>query len=180
MADITLGETGTRYGASMEIRGWDNLRANLRVIAEKYPEELGQGLKEEGYAIMTESLKECPYDPTNDHEEDGGLHLNDTADVQGPFIDGGNVSVALTYSKPYAVIQHETQGFDHPTPGTKWKFLEDPMMQRAPFLATNLIRAVNLERMNVGYSATPTATLTQNLRVRAAKLRYGNLLGRFV
>lgn len=165
------------------LKGWDNLRANLRTLAVKYPEELGYALREEGSAVMDQSKQECPVDWFN-HHEDGTPHLVMTGDVEGPYHEGDNIKVILSYDTPYAVIQHENLGFHHTDPRTKAKYLEDPLNQRAPFVAPNLMRAVNLERMGMGYSFTQTAVLreevaTANRKTQAIN-RYGHLLGRFV
>ena len=32
----------------------------------------------------------------------------------------------IVYDQPYALIQHENLTFNHPTPGTKAKYLEGP------------------------------------------------------
>lgn len=179
---MQMGGTGTRYGASLVITGWENLRANLLQLAVLYPQEMGMALREEAMAIMEDSQRICPVDKDNFHE-DGTPHLADTADVQGPYIEGDSITVTMSYDTPYAVIQHETLEYQHDYP-EQWKYLESPMMARAKFMASNLVKAVNLERLNVGYNATPTGTLMENMmianRQRAAINKYGHLLGRFV
>jgi hypothetical protein len=167
---ITMGETGTRYGATLEIHGWDGLQANLRTLAAKYPEALGMALREEATAIIEQSMAECPYDPINLHE-DGTPHLVDTAQVEGPYHDGDNTTVIMSYATPYAVIQHENLDFHHPTPGTKAKYLEGPMMERARFIGPNLIKAVDLERLNIGYQAADTRTLRETAVLEAKQAR---------
>jgi len=165
------------------LKGWDKVNANLRTLAVKYPQELGYALREEGMAVMDQSAKETPLDQANWHE-DGTPHLIDTADVQGPLFEGDNIRVVLSYDTPYAIIQHENLDFHHTTPGTKAKYLEDPLNQRAKYVAPNLVRAVNLERMNVGYSARPTASLMEEQmlsnRRQAALNKYGHLGGRYL
>lgn len=170
MNNITLGAAGTRYGASMEITGWENLQANLRTIAVKYPQELGMGLREEGMAIMEESLRICPYDQDNPHD-DGTPHLNETGDVAGPYFEGDNITVELSYATPYAVLQHEIQEYAHDPP-EQWKYLESPLLARARYIGPNLVKAVNLERLGIGYSAQSlgalkTAAALPNLQRRA-------------
>lgn len=162
---LTLGASGTRYGASLVITGWDTLQANLRTIAALYPQELGFALKEEGMAIMDDSQRVCPVDKENVHE-DGSPHLVDTADVTGPIFEKDNVYVMLSYDTPYAVIQHETQDYQHDWP-EQWKYLESPMMARAKFIGPNLVKAVDLERMGTGYSATRTAQLVGAVKVKS-------------
>ena len=57
------------------LNGWDKVRANLRTLAAIYPQELGYALREEGMAVMDQSMKECPLDQQNYHE-DGTPHLS--------------------------------------------------------------------------------------------------------
>lgn len=175
---LTLGPAGTRYGGKIVITGLDNLHANLRRIAVQYPEELGYALKQEAYAVMEESLKLCPYDQDNPHD-DGTPHLNETADVIGPEITGGNITVFMIYDTPYAVEQHEVASYHHDYP-EQWKYLESPLLTRAKFIPTNLMRAVNLERLGQGYAATSIEQLQRGYMTRGAKQRYEHLLGRFV
>lgn len=175
--------------ATLVLKGWENVQANLRRLADEYPEALGYGLREEGMAVMDESLTQCPVDQLNPHD-DGTPHLADTHQVIGPEFDGGNITVTLSYGNPtdptgiYAVIQHENMDFHHTTPGTKAKYLEDPLTARAPFIGPNLARAVNIERMGGGYQAQATAGILEHQgdmnRMQRGINQYGHLLGRFV
>lgn len=178
---ITLGPTGTRYGASMSIEwtGLETIRANLKAIVERYPIEVGLVLREECLAIMEDSLRICPFDQNNIHE-DGSLHLNETADVAGPYFDEG-IYCILSYDTPYAVLQHEVQEYHHDAP-EQWKYLEHPMNARAKVIASNIVRGVDLERLLIGYSAQSWVDINAELGLaqRKAQMRYGHLLGRFV
>jgi hypothetical protein len=136
------------YGKSMAVKweGIENLQGNLHSIAEKYPADLGNALRDPvAVDIMTESLRICPYDQDNEHE-DGTPHLNDTAQIQGPYFDEQNVPMVwLSYDTPYAVIQHEVQEYHHDLP-EQWKYLEHPLNAAAMTMAAKLIRAVTLEQ----------------------------------
>jgi len=169
-------------GATLKVKGFDALHANLRVIADRYPKELGYAMKEEGAAIMEESNRECPFDEFNDHL-DGTPHLIETSKVVGPETEGTNIKVTLSYDTPYAVIQHENLSFHHTFPGTKAKYLEGPFADRARFIVANLIRAVDIERMGGNYYAIPQTGILES-QMQSNKLqqtinRYGHLLGRF-
>lgn len=54
-------------------------------------------------------------------------------------------SVAIGYDTPYALRQHEELSYQHPTPGTKAKYVEDPIADWRPkvgaFLAKEAQRA---------------------------------------
>ena len=182
---LTLGKTGTRYGATLSIdwTGFDEVRANIKTIAERYPVEMGRVLREEAVAIMDKSLSLCPYDQDNEHD-DGTPHLNDTAQISGPYYQDENTAVILSYDTPYAVLQHEVQEYHHDAP-EQWKYLEHPMNERVPYMASNLARGVNLERMKTGYTAPlieelKTVNNSNIAKINVAKNRYGNLVGRFV
>jgi hypothetical protein len=184
---LTLGPTGTRYGAKLSIdwTGFDEVRANLKTIAERYPVEMGVVLEKEAGAIMAKSVMICPYDEDNGHQ-DGTPHLNETANISDPIYDQKVTSVILSYDTPYAVLQHEVREYHHDEPES-WKYLEIPMNERAPFIAANMARGVNLERMVKGsYTAAPIERLLikQNnelsAKYRQAQSKYGHLLGRFM
>lgn len=94
--------------------------------------------------IMPQSQRECPI-------ETGAL--KSTGRVHTPVISkaGRTARVVLTYGGmseitgqmvDYAVIQHEGGG-NKKTPGTKWKYLEDPVNQHIPIILGSL-RAVTL------------------------------------
>ena len=159
---VILGPTGTMYGAKQNVV-WDTseVRANLKKLQENYPKELGAALREEGLAIMEHSLMLCPYDQDNPHL-DGTPHLNETADVAGPYFADNVISIILSYDTPYAVLQHEVQEYHHDKPET-WKYLEHPMNARSQFLAANLVRGVDIERAMEGYYAESTLTLQENM-----------------
>jgi hypothetical protein len=149
---------GYLYGRGLNIQwtGLDKVRANLRTLAERYPEEMGRVLREEGVAIMEESMRICPYDQDNPHN-DGTPHLNDTGQVEGPYHENGVSSVVLSFDTPYAAIQHEVQEYHHDFP-EQWKYLEHPMNERAKYMPANLIKGVDIERLlregqGGGYSA---------------------------
>lgn len=136
------------YGKSGTLvwEGMDNLRANLRSIAEKYPHDLGNALRDPvATDIMTESLRVCPYDQDNEHK-DNTPHLNDTAQIIGPEFDENNAPVVfLSYDTPYAVIQHEVQEYHHDIP-EQWKYLEHPLNAAALTMAAKLIRHTAIEK----------------------------------
>jgi len=183
---VTLGPTGTRYGATMsvDIRGFDKVRANLQTLVENYPKEVGRAMGEECQAIMDESMRICPYDQDNDHE-DGSLHLVETADILGPVERGGNdIVFILSYDTPYAVLQHEVQEYHHDAP-EQWKYLEHPTNARVKVLATNLIRGVDMERMLEGsYKAQSWQDINADMKkwVQLARINRrmgGQITGRF-
>ena len=151
---------------------------------------------------MDESMRICPVDQENMHE-DGTPHLVDTGQVQGPYTEQKDAVnkvtyVVLSYDTPYAVAQHEIQEYHHNAP-EQWKYLEQPMNQRLPFLAANLVKGVNLERLaaegwavngQYGYQAESQQSINEKVailnadkaRQRAitqANTKYGQEMGRY-
>ena len=173
----------------VQVKGLDNLRANLKVLNTFLPEQLGYAMRDEMLIVASESAEECPVDDANLHE-DGSPHLVDTLQVDGPEFEGDNITVAVSYGNAndptgdYAVIQHETLEFHHTRPGTKAKYLEDPLNARAKFIPTNLIRGVQAELNNTAYFAQGTKQLIDAKKLsnlqQQMRNKYGHLLGRFV
>ena len=136
------------YGKSGEVKweGIEDVKANLRSIADKYPIDLGMALRNPvAFDILTESLRICPFDQNNPHE-DGTPHLNETGQVEGPYFDenGKNPVVYITYTAPYALIQHEIQEYHHDMP-EQWKYLEHPLNAAVATMAAKLMRYASLE-----------------------------------
>jgi hypothetical protein len=183
ITSLTLGPTGTRYGATMTFKvEMDKVRANLKILMEDYPKELARVMGEECIAIMEESVRICPFDQDNQHK-DGTPHLVETADIVAD-IDVNKILFTLSYDTPYAVLQHEVQEYHHDKP-EQWKYLEQPAMERVKVLAPNLVRGVDMELMMSGsYRAQSWTALNEGLKkwatLNKAKARYGNQLGRFV
>jgi hypothetical protein len=175
----------------IQIKGLDEVRANLGVLRERLPVQFGAVLREECMAIMEESQQQCPVDDANMHE-DGSAHLVDTGQVIGPEFENGNISVIMSYgevgdpTENYAFIQHENMEYHHSRPGTKAKYLEDPANERVPFLATNLVKGIQLEVNGAGYFAQKIDQLNEGLfmqgkfnRLQQVKNKGGMLTGRF-
>jgi hypothetical protein len=59
--------------------------------------------------------------------------------------DAGKLAVGISYDTEYALRQHEELSYRHPTPGTKAKYLEDPINDWRPkvgaFIAKEAQRA---------------------------------------
>jgi hypothetical protein len=175
----------------IQVKGLDEVRANLGVLRERLPVQFGTVMREECVEIMDASQQQCPVDDANLHE-DGSPHLVDTSQVIGPEFGNGNISVIMSYGNPddptdqYALIQHENMEFHHSRPGTKAKYLEDPANERVPFLVTNLAKGIQLEVNGAGYFAQRIDELNEALfmqgkfnRLQQVKNKGGMLTGRF-
>jgi hypothetical protein len=170
---------------AVKIVGIEQVNANLLTLKGVLPEQLGYAMREELMAVADDSIPQCPVDDANMHE-DGSPHLVDTIQVTGPEFEGDNVSVSISYGNEndptgdYAIVQHESMEFQHTRPGTKAKYLEDPLNARAKYIPTNLIRAVSLESKGIGYTAQSLQSLQTATLTRSVKQRYGNQVGRFL
>ena len=173
--------------------GIETVRANLKTLSERYPQEMGTVLREEGVAIIDTANPIVPFDQENEHE-DGSPHLNETGQVEGPYFENDIATVILSYGQGinsiYPIVQHEVQEFHHDFP-EQWKFLEHPLNERAKYIPANLIKGVDLERMlregqGGGYVAPKmTAIKTgeaeraiSNARQKAIN-KYSQLAGRY-
>jgi len=177
--------------ANIKIVGIEEVNANLLSLKTYLPQQLGYAMRAELDAVAQDSLPQCPYDDDNLHLD--FPHLADTLRVEGPEFEGDNISVSISYGNEtdetgdYAIVQHEDLSLNHPHPGTKAKFLEDPLTARAAYIPSNLIRGVTLEVKGHVYSPkrTPGGATFQsftNVNVMDAmrsKYNVGQLLGRF-
>ena len=129
--------------ADIEIRvtGVDEALARMKWLIQHFPNEVAGEVYTEAELTMTESKRECPVDTGA---------LRDSGFVEAPKITSNNISVTLGYggvaakinpktgqsSDNYAIIVHERlPGEVHwRSPGTKEKFLKDPIDRRAPKL----------------------------------------------
>lgn len=124
----------------------DQLVADLTRIKREYPKEMERAVWQEGALIMNESQRQCPVAEgrlratREDHTEvpRGEDRMPDEPDVQP-----GKISLKLGYYTEYAIYVHENPKAYHQPP-TKWKFLEDPLMERAPKIARNLLKRVEM------------------------------------
>lgn len=130
--------------------------ALLRRMAKARPLEVARALYIEANLIMTESKRLVPVAP------DGGT-LRASGTVDEPVIDGGNISVEMSYggaAQAYAIAVHEHlsahsppswiaaeqsgKGIDWSVPGTGPKFLEIPLNKAQSEIGQRLARRLKL------------------------------------
>lgn len=102
-------------------------------------------------SVAKQSLTECPLDT-------GALRDSFEIQSNGRVIHSGknspnirimdidsddNIDLSLSYSTKYALIQHENLEFNHPTPGTKAKYLTDPGSKLKEDLPLSIVNEVN-------------------------------------
>lgn len=114
------------------------IEKNLNRLEKKIEKEIMKGFEEVLEDLSTQSLKECPLD-TGKLRESYRVDVNKETIIKGnkkgkpkkvkkiKEIKDGKLEADASYNTDYAVVQHEDLTFNHPTPGTKAKYLEDPL-----------------------------------------------------
>jgi hypothetical protein len=120
----------------MTIEGIDDVIRQLDQMGEAMQQVASDAVVDYAFAIMGESMEECPHD-TGDLRRSN--FVDEVEDV------GMIISLVMGYALYYAVYVHENLFARHPN-GGKAKFLEDPMMRYAPgfpqFVADRLSEAI--------------------------------------
>ena len=101
--------------------GMDRQLAQLKAIADKLPDGIGQKLIDKTLAIAADSYKQCPVDQGD---------LRSTQAIEGPVIEGNYISTVISYSTAYALRQHEDMSYHHHV--GKARYLSDPIESRIP------------------------------------------------
>lgn len=114
------------------------IERNLSKLQKQIEKEVLKGVEEALVDLSARSLTECPLD-TGNLRESYKVDVNGDTIIVGtknakPMkikkikkIKDGKVEAEASYNTDYALIQHEDLTFNHPTPGTKAKYLEDPL-----------------------------------------------------
>ena len=86
---------------------------NILGVAGRIEDAAMKSLNDAAENILRESAEEVPKDT-------GDLMRSGTVEPHGE-------QVWIRYPLEYAAKQHEVPAMDYTTPGTKWKYLEDPL-----------------------------------------------------
>lgn len=117
--------------ADLTLKGGPELQQRLRQLQRVTTQAAAAGLYAAANNIMTESIQEAPLDMGP---------LRSSRYVGKPEVKSGSLSVELGYggaATAYVKVQHEDTSLNHPEPGTKAKFLEDPVSRAvSDFAAT--------------------------------------------
>ena len=139
--------------------GVPNVVANLRKLADMFPDKVASALYMEAQLILTEAKRRCPV------AHDGG-QLRASGRVQAPVREGKNISVTISFGPmAYAIAVHEHlsehsppswikaemlgHGIDWTTPGTGPKFLESVINEAMPDMARRIADRINLTDMRL-------------------------------
>lgn len=109
--------------------------AQLRELADRYPEETSYAIGRVLLEILAESKKICPVKTG---------YLRGSGYVADPIIAYGQILASIGYSAEYAYWVHEcVENYHHPP--TKAKFLEEPLQM----YGQNIPKAIHSEVMKL-------------------------------
>lgn len=140
------------------LNGVDKMMQNIRRVAERFPDKVGQALYREAQIEMTEAKKRTPVSPTAAQYKAMGRTmpkgvvpgtLRASGRVSEPVRDGVNISVILSFGGPaipYAVVQHERLDFFHTT--GQAKYLESVLNESRPYMARRLAARIDLNKIS--------------------------------
>lgn len=124
------------FVANVEMVGTQELVEILLKNSTDIPRQLAGALLDEAHIIFRISQVQVPFRT--------GV-LKGSGRVGVPEIVGTTVSVDISYggaAMAYAWIQHNYEL--HHNNGKKWHYLSDPVHDREPFLADNIVARINL------------------------------------
>jgi len=140
------------------VKGLNDMLAILKAISKKFPDRVAQAIYLEGQIAMTEAKRRCPVAP------DGGT-LRASGMVHQPVRTLRHIAVTLSFggaAQDYAIAVHEHPS-EHSPPswviaeargsgihwnadGTGPKFLEGPINELQPILASKLAARLQLDK----------------------------------
>ena len=137
----------------IDVKGTEEVIAVINQLVAEFPEEVQKAIFKDGELILQKSLDQCPWDETHLKQtgtveivKDGGVWLKvwrpdmgDSIGVEFVSIPGAqDGEVVIGYNTPYALKQHEDLTLNHPKPGAKAKYLEDPANEITPYIAQDV------------------------------------------
>lgn len=152
---------------TVTLTGTEEVMANLDKYIGSVPDLVLDELELWAEKVLATSQPEVPWDTT---------HLRQTGTVE-PFNEGNFVGFQIGYAGfsgdyNYGLRQHEDLTLNHPKPGTKAKFLEDPFNRIVPQVLPGIVDTINT------YFQAGVPSMSGMMRSKRAAL--GNLGGRFI
>ena len=132
------------------MRGLIEMTGKLKRLAEKYPDQVAQGMTIEAEIEMAESKRRCPVSPVPAPPGVVPGTLRASGQVHEAEIDGKAVNVTLWYGGPgsgaedYAVIQHEELDYFH-TVGQA-KYLESVLNESRSSMNGRIAKHVHFDK----------------------------------
>ncbi|GFN34656.1 hypothetical protein [Tepidimicrobium xylanilyticum] len=130
-----------------------DIKRNLEKIGKIIEEKAVEGVIEGLYRVAEESVEECPVDTGELRESMEGT-VNEQTVLRGKR-DGtiekigskvnainGEIGGIISYDTDYAVYQHENLTLNHPTPGTKAKYLENPLKRNEQIIINIIAKKI--------------------------------------
>jgi hypothetical protein len=120
------------------VKGASEMIANLKKIAQRFPDRVGAAMYQEGQVEMTESKKRCPV-------ETGVLRASGR--VSEPIHEGKQISVILSYggaANDYAIPQHERLDYHHKV--GQAKFLESVLNESRSSMSARIAARIDLNK----------------------------------
>lgn len=131
----------------LKFRGLDQMRANLKSIQAKFPEQAAEAQYAEAQIEMTEAKRRTPvWNPARrvpPGHTPGSLRASGM--VHEPEFHGQQIVVGLSFGNElvdYAVYVHEDLEAFHAS--GQAKFLESVLMESAPYMAERIARRIKL------------------------------------
>jgi len=128
--------------------GADKMIANLRKIADMYPDHVAAALFQEAQIEMTEAKRRTPVDTTPHAPHPGQLRRSGT--VHNPVRKGRTISVTLSFggaAKDYAIHVHENPDAHHPI--GQYKFLESTLNESRAHMGERVARRIHFSKVRV-------------------------------
>jgi hypothetical protein len=123
----------------MSLKGGADMRAKLRRMAEKFPDEVVRALYVETEVEVKEVKMRTPVDRGT---------LRGTVHQVGPYRNGRFIYTLIAAggpSAPYAIYVHENLEVLHRVGGAK--FIESVIMESRPYLAARIAKRIDLNRL---------------------------------
>jgi hypothetical protein len=156
-------------GETFRVEGTEDLMMKLDQMINVLPEVVMDRLELHAEKILVDSKKEVPWDTTH-LMQSGTVEPFEEGDLKGFEI--GYYATSGTDDYNYGLKQHEDLTLNHPKPGTKAKFLEDPFNRHKGQIVPEIVSYVD------GLFQQGIPSMSGMMRSKRTSL--GNLGGRFV
>lgn len=124
------------------VKGLIEMRARLRKLKAKFPDEVGRALYTETQIELNEVKRRTPVDK-------GPLRASEFAPP--PVREGRKISTRIVAggpAAPYAIYVHEDPDAFHPV--GQWKYIESVLMESRAHMAARVAKRIELYRALAG------------------------------
>lgn len=126
------------------MRGAGQMVANLRKIADKFPDRVAAALYQEAQIEVTEMKRRTPVDTTENAPHPG--NLRNSLHAEEPERRGRTISVTIATGAqaPYAIYVHENPDAFHPI--GQWKFMESVINESRAWMAARIAKRLHFDK----------------------------------